>query len=724
MSSSNAPNCNPSTEADAIMGLFSLVLNKAAVKTTNTTSSAGGDKQQAAPRPRPVTINTNGNVVAHRHVQSASASWGTTPTVPTIVPGVNDILSGRGNGANQHSGNIYFRNLIASYRRRYVISGAVVKKQITSQAFVIVQSRVPPGRFLKFDMKTGIWTELDQDAALKKTAQALREKAPQLKKKFLEEDANNKEEDTTRKRKEIDPADPTLPAAGQTASRESEASQNKNSKQHNSNFLNRPIQHYQDTTQQSAGLASIQRGPAKSRPQQILPTNHTRQGQQLPHRAYHATSQNLMNASVVDNGNGGAFLGQQSIRSITKEPKQHLPFTFNYKFMTISSHKVPSASKKSTPSKKRKDNDEQANEALKNISVVASTSCDLTALYFIIRMSCKAFCSSSAFARGIIAPRPCDVLSDANAIHNHPGNVTLAESVQSYRSEYLQSRGSQQVKEGIAQLVYAAISKESDAKASAEPGRFLIHGKKRDSVSWKVLTAEETYPLIRSLLDQACSYILNPDANDILFGGDDRTRLSPGNILFRSIIKRCKPLFLQSPPEKRNQYAAEIVGFITSRPGRFLGYLPDIGMWTPLPFEAAIQKTREDLLNTNAEAVLHHASHQNTHADELIQATNQSFRVQRNRPVSQQVPPQPCVNDMSQLPALRAASNVIMEAAAATPKPNGPRSVGAGELVAMNGVNREVPRSGAEQATSMRYPDAAQQASSNVALQPMGTPSK
>jgi len=720
MSSSNAPNCNPSTEADAIMGLFSLVLNKAAVKTTNTTSSAGGDKQQAAPRPRPVTINTNGNVVAHRHVQSASASWGTTPTVPTIVPGVNDILSGRGNGANQHSGNIYFRNLIASYRRRYVISGAVVKKQITSQAFVIVQSRVPPGRFLKFDMKTGIWTELDQDAALKKTAQALREKAPQLKKKFLEEDANNKEEDTTRKRKEIDPADPTLPAAGQTASRESEASQNKNSKQHNSNFLNRPIQHYQDTTQQSAGLASIQRGPAKSRPQQILPTNHTRQGQQLPHRAYHATSQNLMNASVVDNGNGGAFLGQQSIRSITKEPKQHLPFTFNYKFMTISSHKVPSASKKSTPSKKRKDNDEQANEALKNISVVASRSCDLTALYFIIRMSCKAFNRFSTFDRD----RPFDVLIDANAIHNHPGNVTLAESVQSYRSEYLQSRGSQQVKEGIAQLVYAAISKESDAKASAEPGRFLTRGKKRDSVSWKVLTAEETYPLIRSLLDQACSYILNPDGNDILFGGDDRTRLSPGNIFFRSIIKSCKPLFLQSPPEKRNQSAAEIVGFITSRPGRFLGYLPDIGMWTPLPFEAAIQKTREDLLNTNAEAVLHHASHQNTHADELIQATNQSFRAQRNRPVSQQVPPQPCVNDMSQLPALRAASNVIMEAAAATPKPNGPRSVGAGELVAMNGVNREVPRSGAEQATSMRYPDAAQQASSNVALQPMGTSSK
>ena len=40
----------------------------------------------------------------------------------------------------------------------------------------------PPGRFLKVDEKTGLWSDVGDKKAREKTSQALREKAPQLRK--------------------------------------------------------------------------------------------------------------------------------------------------------------------------------------------------------------------------------------------------------------------------------------------------------------------------------------------------------------------------------------------------------------------------------------------------------------------------------------------------------------------------------------------------------------
>jgi len=106
-------------------------------------------------------------------------------------------------------------------------------------------------------------------------------------------------------------------------------------------------------------------------------------------------------------------------------------------------------------------------------------------------------------------------------------------------------------------------------------------------------------------LEQSCSYILNADANDILFGGDLRSKSSPGTMFFKAVIQRCKPLFLQSPPDRQMHYVAELVGFATTRPARFLGYIPQMGMWRPLSFETAMKKTREALGdNTTLQAQL------------------------------------------------------------------------------------------------------------------------
>jgi len=103
------------------------------------------------------------------------------------IPHPHDILSGRGNGANQHPGNIFFRCLIQRYKHRYIHTGPSEKKSITKRIVDDVFSRDPPGRFLKQASDSEEWEVLDYEKVLKKTGQALREKAPELKRKSLEE---------------------------------------------------------------------------------------------------------------------------------------------------------------------------------------------------------------------------------------------------------------------------------------------------------------------------------------------------------------------------------------------------------------------------------------------------------------------------------------------------------------------------------------------------------
>jgi hypothetical protein len=103
------------------------------------------------------------------------------------IPHPHDILSGRGNGANQHPGNIFFRCLIQRYKHRYIHTGPSEKKSITKRIVDDVFSRDPPGRFLKQATDSEEWEVLDYEKVLKKTGQALREKAPELKRKSLEE---------------------------------------------------------------------------------------------------------------------------------------------------------------------------------------------------------------------------------------------------------------------------------------------------------------------------------------------------------------------------------------------------------------------------------------------------------------------------------------------------------------------------------------------------------
>lgn len=101
-------------------------------------------------------------------------------TEGTTVFNDQDVLSGRGGGTNVHPGNRNFRDLINLHRRAYLKARKNDKPAISR---AIVRSiRENNGKFLKKDEKTGLWFEIGDDAAREKTSQALRQRAPEMRK--------------------------------------------------------------------------------------------------------------------------------------------------------------------------------------------------------------------------------------------------------------------------------------------------------------------------------------------------------------------------------------------------------------------------------------------------------------------------------------------------------------------------------------------------------------
>ena len=90
----------------------------------------------------------------------------------------NDVLSGRGGGTNVHPGNRTFRDLINMHRRAYLKARKNDKPSISRA--IVRTIRESGGRFLKKQEKQGCWIEIGDDAAREKTSQALRQRAPEM----------------------------------------------------------------------------------------------------------------------------------------------------------------------------------------------------------------------------------------------------------------------------------------------------------------------------------------------------------------------------------------------------------------------------------------------------------------------------------------------------------------------------------------------------------------
>mmetsp|Transcript_23565 Transcript_23565/g.42187 ORF Transcript_23565/g.42187 Transcript_23565/m.42187 type:complete len:594 (-) Transcript_23565:209-1990(-) len=93
-------------------------------------------------------------------------------------PRLNDVVVGRGGLVNKFPGNIYWRQLMKEVKSDYVESqiGKNGKKSVITRLIVeAVRNQSPPGRFLVQDKLTGIWKEIGDEKAMKKTSQAIRD---------------------------------------------------------------------------------------------------------------------------------------------------------------------------------------------------------------------------------------------------------------------------------------------------------------------------------------------------------------------------------------------------------------------------------------------------------------------------------------------------------------------------------------------------------------------
>lgn len=111
-----------------------------------------------------------------------------TSTYPKLVHDINpeDVLSGRGGATNSHSGNRAFRSLVKNHQNKYLRAKKRDKPKVAS---IIVESvRKKGGRFLRRYERPApdgrvLWIEIGDERAREKTCQALRENAPDLKRR-------------------------------------------------------------------------------------------------------------------------------------------------------------------------------------------------------------------------------------------------------------------------------------------------------------------------------------------------------------------------------------------------------------------------------------------------------------------------------------------------------------------------------------------------------------
>mmetsp|Transcript_29186 Transcript_29186/g.62541 ORF Transcript_29186/g.62541 Transcript_29186/m.62541 type:complete len:768 (+) Transcript_29186:141-2444(+) len=101
--------------------------------------------------------------------------------------GEHDVLFGRGGGTNHHKGNKRYRKMVEDRKVRYVNCKRLDKPLVALEIIKEWRNQFPPGRFLKFDEKKNEYNDVGDKKAREKTSQALREKAPQIRKQQEDE---------------------------------------------------------------------------------------------------------------------------------------------------------------------------------------------------------------------------------------------------------------------------------------------------------------------------------------------------------------------------------------------------------------------------------------------------------------------------------------------------------------------------------------------------------
>lgn len=195
---------------------------------------------------------------------------------PIVDPNENDVLCGRGGRINSHSGNIKFRDVINARKKEYLAptTKKLEKAHIAAAIVYDIRAMDPPGRFLKEERDTGLWYDIGDAKAIKKTGQALREDAPDIRselegdssgdEKGEKEETPTKEEMAEKAEKPKAPPKPKVATVPQSRSHESVAP-----------AINSP-RHVPGNWQQAHGVASM-----------MIPQDYQAQASMPPPYAYH-----------------------------------------------------------------------------------------------------------------------------------------------------------------------------------------------------------------------------------------------------------------------------------------------------------------------------------------------------------------------------------------------------------------------------------------------------
>ena len=104
-------------------------------------------------------------------------------TISKISSHPTTVLNGRGGATNSYVGNISFRKLVKQYKSDYLKAKKRDKPKVAKR--VVEKIRETGGRFLeRYKMTNGIlWVDIGDERAKEKASQALREGAPEIRRR-------------------------------------------------------------------------------------------------------------------------------------------------------------------------------------------------------------------------------------------------------------------------------------------------------------------------------------------------------------------------------------------------------------------------------------------------------------------------------------------------------------------------------------------------------------
>ena len=102
-----------------------------------------------------------------------------------LQPQSQDILFGRGKPFQERPGNVWFRNLLESYRDRYEAAGKAEKTKLATEIVLVVKAH-KDARFLKQSDKGNYWIEVDDKVAREKVSHSFRTRRSKGKRHFVE----------------------------------------------------------------------------------------------------------------------------------------------------------------------------------------------------------------------------------------------------------------------------------------------------------------------------------------------------------------------------------------------------------------------------------------------------------------------------------------------------------------------------------------------------------